>query len=119
MWVALGKITVPTAGVPRRLIDALSPGQLVQLAAEAGPGPIHGIMLQAWHANTGKVFVGTAGMDKTSGANVGALIAVPTVNAIPAFSMALTLVANALALSDFYLDVDTGGEGVVVSVLVT
>lgn len=78
---------------------------------------IHGILIQALPGNTGKVYIGSDAMDKSTMANVYAVLPVPTTNFVPSFSAALTIAPNALKLSDFYIDVDVNNEGALVSVL--
>lgn len=85
-----------------------------------GNWPLHGILFQARRANTGLVYIGDRPtMDKTTLAGVLAVLAIPTDNALPTFSAALTWSPNALQLETFWIDADDAGDGCLVSVLVT
>ena len=77
----------------------------------------HAIRIQAWHANLGKVFIGLSGMNKATGAGVIALLPAPSAAVLPAYEAVIVNAAAAFNLADIWLDVDTGGEGVVVSYL--
>jgi hypothetical protein len=118
MFVALGKVTVATAGVPVSILSRLASSQANKLQAALGNGPIHGIYIEALAANTGKVWIGDQDLNKSSGLGVTRVLAIPTSTVFPSFSMALTNAPNALSLSGIYLDVDVGGEAVYITVLV-
>jgi hypothetical protein len=75
-------------------------------------------VVSALSGNTGKIYIGTAGLNKTTLANTLVVLAIPTVNLIPTFSCSLTAAANALSLSDLFIDADVGGEGVLISAVV-
>ena len=79
----------------------------------------HACLIQAWHANTGKIFIGRADMVSATGVGVSTVLAIPTVNSIPAFSAALTLAPAGVDLSSLFLDAEVANEGVLVTVLVT
>lgn len=86
----------------------------------SGPGApglstVHAVVIQALTANTGKVYVGLQGLDKSSLANVLVVLPIPTANLVPSFSISLTTGANALSLSDLYIDADIPSEGVLIS----
>lgn len=103
-----GKTVVPVAGTPVPLAIP---------AGVAGPGSpglstMHALILSALSTNTGKVYIGVLGMNKTTLAGCIVVLPVPTVNLIPAFSISLTHGANALSLSDIFIDADVSGEGV-------
>ena len=106
-----GKITIPFPGTP---IQATA-----NLADPSKHVSIHGVMFQALPTNSGKVYVGKIGLDKTTYENCFAILAVPTSNFIPTFSVALTIAPNGLALEPFYLDADVQDDGVLITVLVT
>lgn len=106
MIKALGKITVPSAGTPVR----------ITLPSDFA---IHGIMVQAWRANVGMVFVGAKYMDISSGVGLYAQIPAPTDAFIGTFSAALTIAPNGLNTKEFWIDADENDDAVIVSVLVT
>jgi hypothetical protein len=115
---ALGKIGVT---VPGTLVRVTS---VIDLDAGGVRNSIdrftcHAVLFQAWKANTGYVYVGLANMNKNSGEGVLAVLAVPTVNSIPAFSISLTMSPAGVNLSDIYLDADVAGEGPLVTLLIT
>lgn len=111
MIAPAGPITVPTPGTP---VWAAS---LWPNAADR-PQVCHGLMFQALPGNTGLVYVGVQGMDKSTYVGVLAFVAIPTVNHIPAFSTAITLAPNALALNSFWIDADVADDGVIISLIV-
>lgn len=105
-----GAVIVPTPGTP------------VQVTAPAtgsgnggNPYAIHGVMFQALPTNTGKVFVGIAGLNATTYANVAAILPIPTTNFLPVFSTSITIAPNALILTEFWIDADNADEGVLVT----
>lgn len=110
MLKPLGRFLVPVAGTPVRLTSTQT--------NPAESFPCHGVYIQALPTNLGKVYVGTSAMNKATLAEVIAIIAIPSAGNLPAFTAALTLAPNAINLSDLYLDVDTGSEGALVSVLI-
>lgn len=120
MQVILGKISVPTPGTPVRLIDtavfqAAMPAQGVDSRFTA----CQAVMFQAWKGNTGAVYVGGAGLNRSTGANVGAVLAIPTTTSIPSFGASNHLVPAGINLADYYLDADAANDGALVSLLVT
>lgn len=108
MLRALGKLTA-TAGTLKRFTSGFAtPSEKVG---------VHGLLAQALSSNTGKVYIGTAGMNKSTGVEVIAILAIPTTNAIPSFTAALTISPNGLNLADLWFDVDNTGEGILLSYL--
>ena len=104
---ALGPFTVPVAGTPVR----------ITLPADQAK-TCHAFSIQALPTNTGKVFVGDrATMNKTTFVGILAIIPIPTVNLLGSFTSALAAGANAIPIDNLWLDVDTGGEGVIMSIL--
>jgi len=104
-------VRVTTPGVPVRIID------FAPLADTNSR--VHGVMLQVLPGNTGIVYVGTLGVNRSTYANVLAFLAIPTVNFIPTFSAALTIAPNAIGLDALYIDADVAQNGVIVTYLVT
>ncbi len=88
------------------------------LIAQARPVICHGVMFQALPTNVGIVYIGSRTMDKTTLTNLFAMLPVPTANLLPSFSCAITVAPNALAVNEFWVDADEGGDGVIVTYLV-
>lgn len=112
--VGCGTTLVPNPGTP---VQVRVPPEI------AGPGnpglsTVHAFLVQAVPGNTGRTYVGTAGLNKSTLAHVLAVLPIPTANLIPTFSTSVTAAANALSLSDLWIDADIGGEGVLVSAVV-
>ena len=110
MLTAIGPLTPSAPGTPVRFTST-----------QANPSEkfaCHGVLAQAMPANTGKVYIGLSTMNKSTLANVVAVLAIPTDNTIPSFTAALTLSPNAVNLSDLYLDADVASNGAIVSVLI-
>lgn len=102
--VPLGKIIVATAGTP------------VQVSADATLLAAK-ILVQAVIGETGRMFLGTAGLDRTTHAGVirqfhptGAGGAVPDSLHIDAPDG-----TNALRLADYWVDANVNGEGLLVT----
>ncbi len=76
---------------------------------------VHALVIEALSGNTGKIYIGLVGMDKSSLKGVLMVLPVPTANLIPSFSISLTAAANALSVTDLWFDADTNGEGVIIS----
>src|SRR5688572_5051861 len=102
---ALGALNVGTPGT-KVAVASLIPAQ--QWNSANGPFKGHGIMFQARETNTDSVRVYQL---QGSTYVLMAVLAPPTANFIPSFSMALTIAPNSIAISDLYLDGDVGGEG--------
>ena len=109
MLIPIGKFVV-TPGTPVRLTST-QPTPSEKFAC-------HGVMVQALHDNTGRIYVGDRTLNKTTHAGQHATLAMPTANTIPSFTAALTASPNAVNLADLYIDGDVVGEGVTVSVLI-
>jgi len=106
-----GRIIVSTPGVPVP-VTALQTDAINRLN-------VHAVLIQALSSNTGKVYIGTRDINRSTLAGVYAVLAVPTPSVIPTFSAALTLAPAGIQVQDMYLDVDLGGEGALVTVLIT
>lgn len=105
-----GPFPVPTPGTPVH-VTAPATGS----GNGGNPFNIHGVMFQALPTNTGNVYIGIAGMNKTTLANVAAVLPIPTANFLPAFSTSLTIAPNALVLTEFWIDADNATDGVLVT----
>jgi len=75
-------------------------------------------MAQCLPTNTGKVYVGNKQMNKTTLAGVTAILAIPTVNTIPSFSVSASPVPVGFDMTFVYIDADIAGEGAIVSCVV-
>lgn len=113
-----GLIPVPTPGTPIR-----ATANILQDANGVKYDPtkvsVHAALFQAWHLNVGKIYIGLAGMNTGSGAGVSAVLAIPTDNSIPAYSISLTLSPAGVDLSKLWIDAASGGDGVLLTLLVT
>jgi hypothetical protein len=107
---SLGRVAVATSGIPQRLT--------ANRADPTARYPCNAFMVQTWHANTGKVFVGTAGINISTGVGVDAVIPIPTVNTLPTFSASHQYAPAAFNLAEVYVDVEVDGESVIVSAVV-
>lgn len=101
-FLANGKTLVTVAGTP------------VQLAT-SGYQPIHAFLIEVLPTNTGRIYVGLAGMNKTTFVGVLAILAVPTANLLPTFSAAITIAPNGLHMEDLWIDAEVNGEGIIFS----
>jgi hypothetical protein len=110
MIQSLGKL-LPTPGTPVRATQNI-------IAAPDSRLAVHGVMFQALPTNTGRVYIGTQTLNRFAFTGLYAILAVPAGSALPTFSTALTLAPNAINVADFWVDVDNGGDGVLVTVLV-
>lgn len=110
MWVSLGKITVPAAGTPiRATANETTPEQRF-----AG----HAVLFQAWPTNAGKIWVmARQTANKTTGAGVLAILAIPTANSIPSASASVTFAPVGFNVNEIWIDADTNGDGCLISVL--
>ena len=82
------------------------------------PPTVHAVLIEALPGNTGKIYVGLAGLAKATLANCLVVLPIPTANVIPTFSITVTEAANAIALQDLWIDADNAGEGVLISAIV-
>ncbi len=112
-FFATGKVVVGTAGTPVQ-IGPLPTVVAGPLGAQ-GLSTVHAFVIQALSGNTGKIYIGLAGLNKSTLVGVLVVLPVPTANLIPTFSASLTAAANALSLTDLWFDADNGGEGVTIS----
>jgi hypothetical protein len=118
--IIVGKLSVAAAGSPQRVTDF--PAYKAALAAVQLSSQfltVQAALFQAWVGNTGQVYLGGSALDKTTGANMAAVLAVPTATSIPSFGASNHLSPAGIDLSAIYLDVDTNGEGPLLTVLYT
>ena len=105
--ISLGKVTVSSAGTP--VIATTN-----QTSSSATFG-CHAFMIEAWPTNTGLIYIGTAGMNKTTGVGVLAILGIPTDNTIPTYSATVSYAPQALNLTLIYIDAAVSGNGALVS----
>ena len=106
----LGKVTVAVAGTPRSI-------QSVLTAAGLRFKAYHAAHLQALDTNSGKVYIGTSTMVAATRVGCIHILAAPTGGVIPSVGMALQGAAAGIDIAEVYLDVDTDGEGVLLTLL--
>jgi hypothetical protein len=79
---------------------------------------VYAALFQALPANTGNIYVGLSTLNRSTLADVAAILAIPTVNLLPSFGISLTLSPAGVDLSSLYLDSDVLGDGALVTLLV-
>jgi hypothetical protein len=114
MILVVGKIGVPVPGTPVQVGT-----HLLVTAQIGGFRTVQAVLFQAWKANVGAVYVGSAGMNKATGALVADVLPVPTVNALGSFGASNHLSPAGIDLTALYLDADNANEGALVTLLVT
>ena len=107
-FIAFGKVSVPVAGTP---VQVVAPPSM-------NPPSCHALIIEALPGNTGKIYVGLQGLDKTGLGQVLIVLPIPTANLLPTFSIALTVAGNAINVGSLWIDADVSGEGVLISALV-
>lgn len=107
----LGKFVVPTPGTP---VPVVIPAASVLQPFTS----CHALLAEALSSNTGKIYIGRVGMNKTTLVGVLIVLPVPSTNVLPTFSIAVQQGANAISIGSFYVDADNSNEGVSVSVMV-
>lgn len=104
IFQAIGKVAVTTPGTPVRVTTDVSiKCARIQFAVDP--------------ANTGKTYLGPAGMNKTSKANVARIFTAPGTG--PQDGMAVPSTSgegarNVHTLADYWVDADTATEGLLV-----
>ncbi len=102
---SLGRVTTTAGALVRLTNAAVTPTQRQ---------PAHSFLVQTIESNTGRVFLyDRAGGTKAMG--VLAVLAIPTANSIPAFNATVSSTVASFDLSNIWIDVEVGGEGVYVS----
>jgi hypothetical protein len=97
----IGKKTVASAGTRLQLIATV-------------PTKAQGICIQALSSNTGKVYIGDSTVVGSTLVGCGYVLGIPAGAVVPSFSTTMQA-SNGLDVSQFYIDVDVNGEGVLVS----
>jgi hypothetical protein len=99
---SLGKIAVPAPGTPVRVTsDTTIRAHRIRFAVAIG--------------ETGRVFLGVAGMNKASGAGVVKEFWPTGAGGGVADELVLESAAGELRPSDYYVDANTAGEGLIVA----
>lgn len=109
MLQSLGKV-IPTPGTPLRATASQSD--------PAARTACHGVLVQALPTNTGKTYIGTSAINKTTLQGLHAVLPIPSASVIPSFSASLAISPNAINVAEIWIDVDNANDGVTVSVLV-
>lgn len=108
MIQSFGKVTVSSAGTP-----------VLASTNAPYPGPYttaNSLMIEAWPSNAGKIYIGVkANMNKSTGDGVIAILATPTSNSIPTFSVTVPYAPAAVDASQIWIDADNSGDAVIVS----
>lgn len=111
MLKSLGYVTVATAGTIKRLTNNES--------TPATRYPAHSFTVEALPSNTGKLYIGLANMNTSSGVGVLAILSAPASATTGPFASYTFIAPEAPAgvnCADIWLDVQVNGEGAVVSV---
>ena len=108
--VSLGKVTVPSPGTPVQVTSNL-PNPAAQLL-------VHAVLIQPLPSNTGRIYIGNVPGFTKSGAGQVAWLPAPGTNVAPSFSETVSYAQNSVDLTELYVDVDNGGEGVIISGIV-
>ena len=108
--IALGKVTT-TIGVPVLLTGGQTlPTWITQC---------HSYMVEVLPTNQGKVYIGDRPeMNRTTFVGVLAWLPPPTANSAPSYTATISSAPNGLSVAKRYLDVDSNGDGVIVTVAV-
>lgn len=104
----LGKVTVLVPGTP----------VAIPIPVGLNPPTVHAFLIEVLSTNTGKIYVGLEGLDRTTLVGVLIVLPIPTANSLPTFSVSITQAANALALRLLRIDADNANDGVLISAIV-
>ena len=99
--------TTPGTPIPISTLDPTLPANQATLF-------LHAILIQPLTTNVGRVYIGKKGFTKNGTGQV-AWLAAPSLNSAPAFSETISFTGNAIEATEFYIDVDNPGDGVVAS----
>lgn len=122
MIIIVGKVSVPTPGTPIQLTATAE--YLAAIAAVFGSNTkpfltCQAVLFQAWKANTDEVYIGSASLNRTTGAGVAAALVAPSASSIPSFGAANQMSPAGIDLSALYLDADVANEGALVTLLIS
>ncbi len=106
MIQSFSKVTVTSAGTPKQCsVNTPTPGPFTTC---------NGILIQAWPTNVGAIYIGLSTMNKSTGKDLVGILATPTANFIPSFSATIPY-ATSIDVSQFWVDADNSGDGVIIS----
>lgn len=106
---SLGRITIVTAGTPVQVTFNETVPSDRFLA--------HSFMVQQVAGNTGRILIGSSAMVAATLANVYAVLPVPTVNILPAYTVTIQQAISGFNMADFFVDATVSGEFALVSVV--
>ena len=107
---SLGLVTVVAAGTAVRITEN-EPIPTDRVGA-------HSISVQAWLANTGRLYVGDREtMNRTTGVGVLMVLAIPTANALAQFTATIVNSPAGFNSINLWLDADDAGDQGLVSIL--
>lgn len=110
MWRSLGKVIVTTGGTPVRATNNEN-----DPTARYGA---HAMLFQQVPGNTGKIYIMDRSTgNRSSGAGVLAVLAIPTTNLLPSASATITYAPAGFNAVDFWIDAENNGEGCQVSAI--
>lgn len=115
MLIPLGLIAVPDAGTPVRI--AATAAYLASAAANFQT--CQGILVQAWHANTGRMYLGDATLVAASGVGVIGIVENPTPPTTPLLQIDNPANSVGVNIGDLCLDAETSNDGALVTLIVT
>jgi hypothetical protein len=110
MWRSLGKVTVTVSGtLVRASNNELNPNERV---------PCQSVLFEQWPGNTGRIYIcdrPTANV--ASGVGVLAILAPPTTAGYPSAGVGIPTAPTPISATDFWIDAEVSGEGVLVSIV--
>lgn len=106
---SLGKVTITSAGTPKRCTDNQSD--------KTARVPAHSFLIEAITGNGGSVYIGSSTMNTTTLDGVYAILPPPTANIFPSFTSVVTYAPAAFNMADIWLDVSNSGDSVLVSIV--
>lgn len=118
--IIVGKLAVTAAGTPQRVTDFQAyRDALAAVKLSSSFLTVQAVLFQAWKFNTGQVYLGASTMNKTTGVGMAAVLAAPSSSSIASFGASNHLAPAGIDLSALYVDVDTNGEGPIMTLLYT
>lgn len=105
---SLGKVTVTTGGTEVRATSNES-SPTARLGCQS-------IFIQALAANTGDIYVGASGLDRTTLAGVYAILPASTASSYPSVCFELSNSPAGINANEIWIDAEVNGEGVLVSI---
>ena len=112
-WISLNTVTITAPG---NIVQATNARDSAVLTRDYYT--CMAILFQADPFNAGRVYIGTAGFNKTTGVGRLAVLAIPTANTIPSAGATNPIPGRLLAATDYWVDADVMNDKVTVSILV-